>query len=104
MAGLRKKNSQMAIHTSTIDGYVNRTVDITAAATLSVVCYNSCDACDGSGGGDNGGGTDPTTTTFNVDMSCATEAGATLNGATEITEVFVMDLGVAGVRRTATTC
>ena len=75
--------------TSTIDGYVNRTVDITAAATLSVVCYNSCDACDGSGGGDNGGGTDPTTTTFNVDMSCATEAGATLNGATEITEVFV---------------
>ena len=80
--------------TSTIDGFVNRTVDITAAATLPVVCYNSCDACDGSGGGDNGGGdngggTDPTTTTFNVDMSCATAAGAMTNGTTEITEVFV---------------
>ena len=95
--------------TSTIDGFVNRTVDITVAATLPVVCYNSCDACDGTGdggngsgddgvgddgggddgGGDDGGGTDPATTTFNVDMSCATEAGATVNGATEITEVFV---------------
>ena len=75
--------------TSTIDGFVNRTVDITAAATLPVVCYNSCDACDGTGGGDNGGGTDPTSTTFNVDMSCATAAGAMTNGTTEITEVFV---------------
>ena len=74
--------------TSTIDGYVNRTVDITAAATLPVVCYNSCDACDGTGGG-NGGGNEPTSTTFNVDMSCATAAGATVNGATEINEVFV---------------
>lgn len=72
--------------TSTIDGFVNRTVEITAAATLPVVCYNSCDACDGT---NTGGGTEPTTTTFNVDMSCATEAGATVNGATEITEVFV---------------
>ena len=75
--------------TSTIDGYVNRTVDITAAATLPVVCYNSCDACDGTGGGGNGGGNEPTSTTFNVDMSCATAAGATVNGATEINEVFV---------------
>lgn len=75
--------------TSTIDGFVNRTVDITAAATLPVVCYNSCDACDGTNTGGGGGGTEPTTTTFNVDMSCATAAGATVNGATEITEVFV---------------
>ena len=75
--------------TSTIDGYVNRTVDITSAATLPVVCYNSCDVCDGTGGGGNGGGNEPTITTFNVDMSCATAAGATVNGATEITEVFV---------------
>lgn len=74
--------------TSTIDGYVNRTVDITAAATLPVVCYNSCDACDGTNTGGGGGG-ETTTTTFNVDMSCATAAGATVNGATEVTEVFV---------------
>ena len=66
--------------TSTIDGFVNRTVDITAAATLPVVCYNSCDACDGTNTGGGGGGTEPTTTTFNVDMSCATAAGAMTNG------------------------
>ena len=57
--------------TSTIDGYTNRTLDVTEAATLDAVCYNSCDACDGDGGGDNGGGTSEMGVTFNVDMSCA---------------------------------
>ena len=37
--------------TSTIDGYTNRTLDVTEATTLGAVCYNSCDACDGDGGG-----------------------------------------------------
>ena len=31
--------------TSTIDGYTNRTLDVTEATTLDAVCYNSCDAC-----------------------------------------------------------
>ncbi|HAY56883.1 MAG TPA: hypothetical protein DCX49_05550, partial [Flavobacteriales bacterium] len=57
--------------TSTIDGYTNRTVEITGATVLDAVCYNSCDACDGDGGGDNGGGTSEMGVTFNVDMSCA---------------------------------
>ena len=42
--------------------------------------YNSCGACDGTGGG---------STTFNVDMTCVDAAGATVNGATSFTEVFV---------------
>ena len=37
--------------TSTIDGFTNRSYIVAADATLPVVCYNSCDACDGSGGG-----------------------------------------------------
>ena len=49
--------------TSTIDGFTNRTYDVTADATLPVVCYNSCEACDGSGGGDP---TDMYDVTFNV--------------------------------------
>ena len=31
--------------TSTIDGFTNRTIDVTEAITLPAVCYNSCDAC-----------------------------------------------------------
>ena len=45
--------------TTTIDGYTNRSVIVTADATLDVVCYNSCDACEG-GGGDPTGPTAPT--------------------------------------------
>ena len=37
--------------TSTIDGYNNRSVEVTESTTLGVVCYNSCDACTGTGGG-----------------------------------------------------
>ena len=37
--------------TSTIDGFTNRSYIVAADATLPVVCYNSCDACDGDGGG-----------------------------------------------------
>ena len=55
--------------TSTIDGYTNRTVEITGATVLDAVCYNSCDACDGDGGGDNGGGTSEVDVTFQVDMT-----------------------------------
>ena len=75
--------------TTTIDGYVNRTIDVTEAATLPVVCYNSCDACTGTGGGGDNGGGGATSIVFNVDMGCALQAGATVNGATEVTEVFV---------------
>ncbi len=32
--------------TSTIDGFTNRTLTVTGAATLDVVCWNSCYACD----------------------------------------------------------
>ena len=32
--------------TSTIDGYTNRTYDVTGDAALDVVCWNSCSACD----------------------------------------------------------
>ena len=73
--------------TTTIDGFVNRTVTVTESATLPVVCYNSCDVCDGTSTG--GGGETTMGVTFNVDMACATAPGATVNGATEITELFV---------------
>ena len=33
--------------TSTIDGFVMRTIDITEPTTLDVVCYNSCGVCEG---------------------------------------------------------
>ena len=53
--------------------FVNRVFAVEeGGASPDVVCFNSCDACDGDGGGDNGGGgTDPMGVTFNVDMSCA---------------------------------
>lgn len=73
--------------TTTIDGFVNRTVTVTESATLPVVCYNSCDVCDGTSTG--GGGETTMGVTFNVDMACATAPGATVNGATEVTELFV---------------
>lgn len=31
--------------TSTIDGFTNRTIDVSAATTLDAVCWNSCEAC-----------------------------------------------------------
>ena len=49
--------------TSTIEGFTNRSYIVAADATLPVVCYNSCDACDGDGGG---GTTDTFDVTFNV--------------------------------------
>lgn len=73
--------------TTTIDGFVNRTITVTESATLPVVCYNSCDVCDGTSTG--GGGETTMGVTFNVDMACATAPGATVNGATEVTELFV---------------
>ncbi|MGB1481656.1 MAG: hypothetical protein ACPG66_09835 [Flavobacteriales bacterium] len=33
--------------TSTIDGYTNRTYDVAGDAVLDVVCWNSCEACEG---------------------------------------------------------
>ena len=36
--------------TSTIDGYTNRTLDVAGAATLDVVCWESCYACDAATG------------------------------------------------------
>lgn len=53
--------------TSTIDGYTNRSYIVTGDATLDVVCWNSCAACDGSGNG--GGGDDMVSLTFNVNTS-----------------------------------
>ena len=40
--------------TSTIDGFTNRSLIVTGAQTLDVVCWNSCEnACGDNGGGDN---------------------------------------------------
>ena len=58
--------------------YANRLWEVGAENPSDV--YNSCSACDGTGGG---------STTFNVDMSCVDAAGATVNGASSFTEVFV---------------
>ena len=58
--------------------YANRLWEVGAENPSDV--YNSCSACDGTGGGN---------TTFNVDMTCVDAAGATVNGATSFTEVFV---------------
>ena len=58
--------------------YANRLWEVGAENPSDV--YNSCSACDGTGGG---------STTFNVDMSCIGAAGTTVNGATSFTEVFV---------------
>ena len=62
--------------TSTIDGFTNRSYIVDGDATLPVVCYNSCDACDG-----NGGGEGPTTyaVTFQVDMSDYTGSYGAVN-------------------------
>ena len=49
--------------TSTIEGFTNRSYIVAADATLPVVCYNSCDACEGDGGG---GTNDTFDVTFNV--------------------------------------
>jgi plastocyanin len=49
--------------TSTIDGFTNRTLTFDADTDLATVCFNSCDACDGSGGGDP---TEMYDVTFNV--------------------------------------
>ena len=63
--------------TSTIDGFVNRTIDVTGSTTLDVVCYDSCDACDGTGGGGGGGGgAEGGNITFQVDLSEYTGAYA----------------------------
>jgi len=58
--------------------FANRLWEVGAENPSDV--YNSCSACDGTGGGN---------TTFNVDMTCVDAAGATVNGATSFTEVFV---------------
>ena len=58
--------------------YANRLWEVGAENPSDI--YNSCSACDGTGGGN---------TTFNVDMTCVDAAGATVNGATSFTEVFV---------------
>ena len=43
--------------TLTTGEFTNRYFEVPASgADIGVVCYNSCDACPGSGGGDNGGG------------------------------------------------
>ena len=44
--------------------FVNRGYEVVGEATLDVVCYNSCDACDGSGGGG-----DTVSLTFNVNTA-----------------------------------
>ena len=58
--------------------YANRLWTIGSADISDV--YASCEACGTTGGG---------STIFNVDMSCVDGAGATVNGATTFTEVFV---------------
>ena len=69
--------------TSTIDGNVNRSYVVTEDATLPVACYNSCDACEGDDGGDNGGGTpaDSLAVSFSVDMNSYSTAFVFVNVA-----------------------
>ena len=81
--------------TSTIDGFTNRTMDVTGAATLDVVCWNSCYACDVATGCTDPGalnyddtaiaddGSCSYTVTLRLDMSNATisEAGVHVAGA-----------------------
>ena len=57
--------------TSTIDGFTNRTLDVTEDAVLDVVCWNSCTTCTGT----------PTTAdvTFKVDMDGYTGSYTTVN-------------------------
>ena len=63
--------------TTTIDGFVNRTLTVDGDEVLDVVCYNSCSACDGTGGG--GTILQPGNVTFQVDMSQYTGAFGTVN-------------------------
>ena len=48
--------------TSTVDGYTNRTLEVTGDVALDAVCWNSCDSCEGVS-------TDEYSLTFQVDMS-----------------------------------
>ena len=68
--------------TSTIDGFTNRSLEVTESTTLGVVCYNSCDECTGEGGG--GDPVENVDVTFNVNMSNETvdAAGVYIAGGT----------------------
>ena len=56
--------------TSTIDGFTNRSIIVTADATLDVVCYNSCDTCESGGGNP----VDPTTVSVTLNVNMANQA------------------------------
>ncbi len=57
--------------TSTIDGYTNRTIDVAGAATLDVVCWESCYTCDAPVGCTDDGAQNYDDTALIDDGSCA---------------------------------
>ena len=68
--------------TSTIDGFTNRTFTVGSMdEALSTVCYNSCDACESTGGG----GDSTYTVTFNLNMANedVSEEGVFIAGGTD---------------------
>ena len=67
--------------------YANRVWEIGSENPSDV--YNSCGSCDDTGGNNGGGDTTSVATSFHVDMSCMDATGATVNGSTSFSEVFV---------------
>ena len=72
--------------TSTIDGYVNRTLDVTGDLDLPVVCYNECTACNAE---PVPGCTDATA--CNYDAAATEDDGSCVFGDGPVAEFSVMD-------------
>ncbi len=89
--------------TLTTGEFTNRYFEVPASgnADIGVVCYNSCDACPGSGGGgDNGGGGDDVCEhDFNNNGICDEEdvLGCTYSGASNYNPLATMDDGSCNI-------
>ena len=68
--------------TSTIDGFTNRTIDVTGAASLDAVCWNSCYACDVATGCTDEGALNYDDTAIADDGSCSYEVTLRLDMST----------------------
>ena len=72
--------------TSTIDGYVNRTLDVTGDVELSAVCWNECTVCNAE---PVPGCTDPTACNF--DVNATQDDGSCVNGDGPMPNLITMD-------------
>ena len=72
--------------TSTIDGYVNRTLDVTGDVELSAVCWNECTVCNAE---PVPGCTDPTACNF--DVNATQDDGSCVNGDGPMPNLVTMD-------------